>query len=518
LADSSVSPTLTDEPCPSLSLPPRSLMPSSRWEWRISLTTLAFALIAVLVVLRATSISFVVTWHGDPSFTYGFLILPVAFYLGWRRRQDLLLVHPQPSYWGVISVLASALLWLAGNIGDVRELQQFALIAILDSLVLAIVGPRATRKLLFALAFLFFAVPAGQSLIAPLQEFTGDFAALALRLSGIPVLLEGRVLSVPNGRWEIAEACSGIRYLTASIMLGVLFAGIMYQTWRRRIAFIAIAALVPILANGIRAYGIVLLGYTTNNRLAAGTDHLIYGSVFFSLVTLCLFVIGARWKEPPLPFHDAPPPSPAKLRESQFAYLVLALLCVAIVLAASGVSSMAWNRTPQLEAKGIQIESTGWVQLSSADHDWAPVISTAAESKVFVSGTREVWVYIGRYAPGPGQFQLVESYNALAADSTWHLIASATRMISVGQQRFEIKENSIQRGSEMRLVWIWYSVGKDFTSNPYKTKLLAARNRLARSPEDPSVIAVSASYLYERSQAESTLQRFLEQACFVSAR
>lgn len=464
--------------------------------------------------------SLVLTWRRDPTFTYGFLILPIALCLAWRRRSDLLLVCPQPSYWGVLGFLAAILLWLAGNVTDVRELQQFALIAAIDSLILSAVGPRAARKLLFALGFLFFSVPVGRSLIAPLQEFTANFVALALRLSGVPVVLEGHVLSVPNARWEVAEACSGIRYLTVTIMVGVLLAGITYRSWRRRIALLAIATVVPIIANGIRAYGIILLGFTTNNPLAVSTDHLMYGTVFFFVVTLCLLVIADRWREAPLSVPDKnPSPVPELPIKSRFAALLPTLLCLGIALVASFTAAFAWSRTAKAQTQGIRVESSGWMGLSSTDQDWAPAISTTdqSSSQIFVSGRHQVFVYIGQYQYGPGKFQLVESYNALSPNSSWRLETSGTEHVSIARQSFEVKENAIRRGSETRLVWIWYSIGGDFTANPYKAKLFSAWNRLSQSGDHSALIAISAPYAYEQSQARNALHDFLEQTSFSSA-
>ena len=66
----------------------------------------------------------------------------------------------------------------------------------------------------------------------------------------------------------------------------------------RRLVFIALSIIVPIIANGIRAYLIVMIGHLSNNRLATGVDHVIYGWVFFGFVMMLLFWIGSQWREP----------------------------------------------------------------------------------------------------------------------------------------------------------------------------------------------------------------------------
>src|SRR5271167_3208596 len=163
-------------------------------------------------------------------------------------------------------LLLFAVIWAAGNVADVQVIQQYAFIGMLGALVWAFLGSSAARILRFPLLFLFFAVPAGQSLVGPLQRLTAAFAVNAVRLSGVPAVQNGLLISTPSGDWKIAEACSGIRYLTSSVLIGVLFAGIAFRSWKRRITFVAISFLVPILANAVRAYLIILLAYFSNNR------------------------------------------------------------------------------------------------------------------------------------------------------------------------------------------------------------------------------------------------------------
>jgi EpsI family protein len=68
---------------------------------------------------------------------------------------------------------------------------------------------------------------------------------------------------------------------------------------------------VPIVANWLRAYMIVMIGHLSDNRLAVGVDHLIYGWVFFGVVIMLMFMIGARWAEPDEPHINTAIRAPA---------------------------------------------------------------------------------------------------------------------------------------------------------------------------------------------------------------
>ena len=113
----------------------------------------------------------------------------------------------------------------------------------------------------------------------------------------MPVYREANHFVIPSGAWSVVEACSGIRYIIASVMIGTIYAALAYRSTRRRALFMAAAILTPIVANWLRAYMIVMLGHLSNNQIAVGVDHLIYGWVFFGLVMLLLFWVGSFWQE-----------------------------------------------------------------------------------------------------------------------------------------------------------------------------------------------------------------------------
>ena len=105
------------------------------------------------------------------------------------------------------------------------------------------------------------------------------------------------MLSIPRGDFEVAKACSGIRYLIASVSLGTFYAYLTYQSWGRRLLFVSMAIALPILANGLRAYGIVMIAHFTNMKHAVGVDHLIYGWLFFGVLMFVLFWVGGRYAQ-----------------------------------------------------------------------------------------------------------------------------------------------------------------------------------------------------------------------------
>ena len=265
--------------------------------WRRAVLTLALVLIWLGFWYRQTGLSMVGIWIRSETFTHCFLIPPISLWLAWRMRPELARMTPAPNAWFMLPIAAAGLVWLAGQLAAVNALTHLALVALVVLTVPAILGARVAWALAFPLGFLFFAAPVGEFVMPQMMEWTADFAVLAVRLSGVPVFRDGLQFVIPSGNWSVVEACSGVRYLIASVTVGTLFAYLNYTTFKRRLIFVGISILVPVVANWLRAYMIVMLGHLSGNKIAVGVDHLIYGWVFFGVVIMAMFAIGARWRE-----------------------------------------------------------------------------------------------------------------------------------------------------------------------------------------------------------------------------
>jgi exosortase/archaeosortase family protein len=216
-------------------------------------------------------------------------------------------------------------------------------------------------------------------MLPTMMDLTADFTVSALRLSGVPVYREGLNFVIPTGHWSVVEACSGVRYLMASVMVGTLFAYLNFGALRRRLLFVAVALVVPLLANWLRAYFIVMLGHLSNNKLAAGVDHLIYGWVFFGLVMFLMFAVGARFSD--LPPGQAPPrarPAEAAPTRAGLLWLPLGLLSVSLVSAPLWLERLRggdWQPPQALPTLPLSATST-WAAMP-APQEWLPKLEAS---------------------------------------------------------------------------------------------------------------------------------------------
>ena len=236
-------------------------------------------------------------WNASTAYGHCYLVPPMAAYLLWERRASLAQALPRPEPgWAILALLVAAC-WLVAERLGIMEGRQLAAIAGFELLFLVVLGRRLYWILSGPLLYLFFLVPFGAFLTPALQRFTAVFSIVGLDLLGIPNFSDNFVIETPAGTFFVAEACAGLRFLIAAVAFGVFYALLNFRSPVRRVLFIAASIAVPIVANGFRALGIVVLGQVLGSAEAAAADHIIYGWVFFSAVMLLLVAAGHPFRE-----------------------------------------------------------------------------------------------------------------------------------------------------------------------------------------------------------------------------
>lgn len=274
--------------------------PSPIWDWspfRIVLPALAIGLLLLGGLFNQEVVAAVRTWNASTAYNHCILIIPIVGWLIWDRRFSLIGIPIAPDLRFVLLSLPCIATWMVAERLGIMEGRQLMLICLVQILFLSVLGWRLYYALSGPLLYLFFLVPFGAFLTTPLQDFTTAFTLGGLDVLGIPYYSDGYIIEIAQGTFLVAEACAGLRFLIASIAFGVLYALVMYRSTRRRVVFIGISIVTPIIANGFRALGIVVLGRYLGSAQAAGADHLIYGWIFFSFVILLLVVLGLPFRE-----------------------------------------------------------------------------------------------------------------------------------------------------------------------------------------------------------------------------
>lgn len=464
-------------------------MQASSAEKSMPVVGVLIALLLIWGVSFRDSLSTMMSiWSRSETFTHGFVVVPISIYLLWASRRTFITL-PVRVAWGVLPALLLAIaMWMIGRQTSVAALEHISVVLVLIFAIWFSLGHDTFKTVAFPAFFLLFMAPFGDFLVPSLMHYTAEFTVSALRASGVPVYQEGLHFVVPNGRWSVVEACSGIRYLIASFMVGTLYAYLNYRSLRKRLVFALVALAVPIVANWFRAYMIVMLGYLTDNTLAAGVDHLIYGWVFFGIVIMAMFWIGNRWRDedPVTDPLDARPVSRPHVHDRRRA--VIGVLVAGSILAGGAAFDAALAPDDVFGEVRLKLPrgSGVWKSQSVLSDGYQPEFSgyRADAMKRYVGPAGDVTLYVAIYANQVSGHEMISWENRLVSlepGARWRIVAQRDdRLGSVDADYLRV----VGSGKTFH-VWHWFRIGDQVATGAVKAKALLAWNRLLHG-EDAS--------------------------------
>jgi exosortase A len=483
--------------------------------WRSALLSIGIAALAFGIVFQREVSGAVQVWIESTAYNHCFLVVPLVGFLLWERRWVIASVSPSPTLWPLVAMPFLTGLWLIAAILDIQEARQFLLVGMFEVVVLLALGPRVFWLLLAPLLFLFFLVPSGAFLVPTLQKITAQISIAGLELLHIPVFSDGFMIEIPEGTFEIAEACAGLRFLIASIVFGCFFAVVMYQSIVRRTVFIALSLVVPIAANGMRALGIIVLAHLEGSAAAVEADHVLYGWFFFTLVIIILIAIGMTFAQKidrRIPMRPTGWSKPAAWRYA-IAIPAALLLAVAGPAYAARLSALDALYPPSaLAVAHAPLIRTPWQGVSDPAAGWRPVVYDA--DREFLDGfegpgSGVVIRYVALYRLRASGDALTKTGNRLADDKLWHIAGYGRAQATLGGKTTTLASTEIVSGPRHRLVWSFYVVDGRIAAGLLETKQLRARAVLLDRERVGAFVAISASMDDPKDPAEQQLTRFL---------
>lgn len=457
--------------------------------WRRHGAALAAVAAALLVLFGGDVAALVATWWTSTTFGHCFFIAPIIGWVVWQRRGELARLTPAAWWPGLVLVAVGAAGWLAGDAASVAFARQFGLVVMLQGACVTLLGPNVARGLAFPLGYAVFLVPFGEWLEAPLQMVTVRLVMPLLSLVGMPATSDGVMIHAGRYYFEVAEACSGAKFVIAMVAFGVLVADVCFTSWRRRAAFMAAAVIVPVLANGVRAFATIWVADLTSVETAAGFDHIVYGWLWFGVVMAATLAIGWRWFDRPA---DAPAFDPAALQRPVRRRRTLApaaLLVIAVAAAAPAWSALASRGAAALPAHLDLPDIPGWrrVPLSSrapwqpsypgADHHLIGRYADAAGHRVDIG--------IAVFARQREGSELIAYGTGAEGDGRWLRVADLPPIAGGSAMRITAP------GPIDRIVATWYRIGGTVTASPAEVKLLTLKARLTNGDQRAVAIHLS---------------------------
>ena len=453
-------------------------------------------------------------WLNSSNFNHCLLIAPASIFLVWRRRQRLAVIAPRPSLVGVGLFACLAILWVFGALGHIVTLQNFAAVAMISACLWAVLGYGVVREIAFPLAYLLFMVPFGEFLIPWLMGMTAELTVMAARLSGVAVYQDGLYFTIPNGSFQIIEACSGICMLIASIAVGVLFAHLAFVSRWRRAGFLAAMIVVSLIANSIRAYIVVMVAHYIG--MEAVTDHVMLGYVIFGAVLVVMLLIGSRFSDVDQAESDASPVAwsggGAPVWPSALAAITVSALAFAGPTAASRIEADIAGRPPA-PPMVLPPAAAAWSGPGVARTDWSPQFlgPDTRQSGVYEKDGKLVDVWILSYSSQAQGAEVINAQNRVFDPGHWTPLRDAGGTQSgPGSAQLDYRElELLSARGEKRVVRFWYVIGGQPSINPLWIKLQEIGNSMTGQPTAASVVAVSTRL--GSGDAGQVLDEFIEE-------
>lgn len=483
-------------------------------HWRIPLTQLAAVWLGLILLFIGTWRDMAWQWWDSSTYNHILLIPPILGWLAMQRAEETARIMPRAWWPGLVVIAGAVFLWVLGDFSGLNLARQLAAVVMLQGAVLALLGPRVAATQLFPLGYMLTLVPFGDELIPFLQTITAKLTMVLLALSRIPASIDGVFISTHFGYFEVAEACSGVKFLIAMIAYGALVSNVCFVSWWRRAGFMALSLVVPVLANSVRAWGTIYIARWQGIEFASSFDHIFYGWVFFAVVMGLVMAVGWRFfdrkVDAPLVDGKAIAASPLLARLERMALSAPAVLGAIAALALAGVAwSAAANRITAPMPDFIALPQVpGWhLDAGSPRFEWHP-LHTGADHRL-----------VARYADGRGH--VVDLSFALYASQgdgkeaggfgqgAWPM---GTRWAweAPGTAFADAKSDVIQApGPVHRLAVTWLRTGDLLTGSNTRLKLANMEDRLLLRPRATMTLILSAEAGERAPPPEEAIRSFL---------
>jgi exosortase A len=479
--------------------------------WAPALVCIAIAFVVFGLAFQQEILGAMRVWVGSTAYNHCFIVLPLVAVLLWDRRQLLAELRPRPSLWVLAFLPVLIVMWFAAALLDILEVEQLFVVALFQAILLLLFGWTAYRALLAPLLFVFFVVPFGAFLVPTLQHFTAAFTVIGLNLVGIPVFADGFIIQIPEGTFEVAEACAGLRFLIASSVFGCFFAVIVYRSLVRRLIFIALSILLPIVANGLRVLGLIILSHFEGRPTAALADHLLYGWLFFSLVTLLLIGIGMTFAGRPL--HSGLPAINTPSAGSPFQFAAAITLGLVIVL----VGPTYFLVVERVSAAPLQLSSVAGLADNTWDREPAPAGGDAwrPDAKGAIRQSQDLYrnknaavtLFTASYLLPARGSPLTRAMNAMREVDSRHTIATRLASVAVGKELVAVNSATVALHGRYRLIWWLYLIDGQATASTLTARLLQFRAALSGGAHVGTLVAI-ATETDDPDAASAILARF----------
>lgn len=487
--------------------------------------------------------SLIKAW-GTPEYSHGPLIPVISLYLFLR---ELRMVQSDPEQgpipglakdlWpGVWVGLGSLIIAVLGNLSRIPDIVTYAYIFWVAAVVLVIFGWARGVKHMLPVFHLVFMLPLPQfvywQLTTFLQGVSSELGVAFVRLMDVPVFLEGNVIDLGVYKLQVAEACSGLRYLFPILSFSYLFS-ILYRgpLWHKAVLLVA-AAPLTVFMNSIR---IGIIGVLVNRygiEHAEGFLHFFEGWVIFISCIVILFAMAwglQRMVPNPRPLSEAIDldtdgllPILGQVRDIKasraFSALTVmtAVFGLCLVLFSGGstteIARHSFDRfSPRLDEWTVLTESLEpeiEQVLAADDYLYANMVSRSHPG-----GVNMFVAFYHNQTDGQG----IHSPEVCLPAGGWEIFELKQHQVDLPDTSygsFQVNRAIIQKELQQQLVYYWFEQRGKRMTNDFRAKLSVLYDSLALGRTDGALVRYVTPILPNETEAdaEARLMNVLEKS------
>ena len=471
-----------------------------------------------------------------PEYSHGPLVPLISLYLFLREMRQ---TPPAPpgtpaDRWpGILLILFALAVGIAGNLVQIADIVTYGLILWVGGVMLVGFGWVQGKRHFLPVVHLVFMLPLPQfiywKLSIFLQGISSELGVWFVALMGVPVFLEGNVIDLGVYKLQVAEACSGLRYLFPILSFSYLFA-ILYRgpMWHKAVLLLA-AAPLTVLMNSFRIGVIGVMVNSYGIEQAEGFLHFFEGWVIFLACVGILFLmaIGLQRLTPnpkslaetiDLDFAGFGPQAARVLGITTSKGLITAAVLSTAVAAAFVLTPLPERVEPAREPFALFPRDIGPWSGGMSELDAATAQVLGADDYVnatYAAPGEEGYVnlfvaYYDKLTEGQG----IHSPEVCLPVGGWEVFSIEPYQISLPDTvygTFEVNRAVIQKGLSKQLVYYWFEQRGKRMTNDYKAKMSVVWDSLTMGRTDGALVRFVTPIAPGESEAEADarMQRFM---------
>lgn len=452
-------------------------------------------------------------WWTSSDYSYGYLVLLLTIFLAARELRRGAMAPLVPSWAGFVLFTLLVFTTLAGNVSSTRAVAQLAWVLSVIAGIWALTGWRNARRLVLPIGYLCIAIPVWSIFLEPMRRLTVFVVSIWIRIGGLPAFIEGNLIHVPSGTFEVAGGCSGLRYTLVAFALATFVSLFHRLRWPFALLLIACALTLAQVGNWLRVFSTVAVGLSPGGSVSlfVRDEHTLFGWIMFVVFMLPLVYLNRV-----LPtYADKETTStvmthkmPRVPRRNTVAYAGCIVLVAgiwlnhqAIFLAEGEPPNSVVLRTPTVN---------GWDAVADWSDARVPVFVGAVgqNSTWYEDGAARVGVYLATFANQVEDNDVAAVANQ-PAGTRGMVIARQTVTVEAPRISLPFKElEVVEPGAERsRLVWVGLRVGGHVTASSVVAKFLYVPSVFG-GRRDAQALVLTAGCDTNCEDARLTLSRF----------